>query len=94
MSMFFANSPSSVIGLYGFIPGFSQQLLWCTADVNRRHYKVMMQKGLISYLAPKWKRISAEINSCAVAEKVMLEAGLLVIHSESLHICLDLTFTR
>lgn len=92
--MVFANSPNSVIGLYHFIPSFSQQLLWCTADVNHRHYKVMVQKGLISYLASKWKRIAAEITSCAVAEKVTLETGFLVIHSESLHICLDLTFTR
>ena len=91
--MVFANSSNSVVGLYGFVPSVSQ-VLWCTANVSYKHYNVVMQKGFISYLAPKWKRISAEITSFAMAEKVTLNAGFLVIHSESLHICLVLTFNR
>lgn len=92
--MVFANSSNSVVGLYDVIPSFSQQLLWCTANVSHKHYKAGIQKGFISYLAPKWKRISAKINSFAMAGRVTLNAGFLVIRSESLRICLDLTFNR
>lgn len=92
--MVFANSSNSVVGLYDLIPSFSQQLLWCTANVSHKHYKAVIQKGLISYLAPKWKRISAKITSFAMAGRVTLNVGFLVIRSESLRICLDLTFNR
>jgi len=90
----FANSSNSVVSFYCSVAGFSQQLLWCTTNVSHRHYKVVMQKRFTYYLAPKWKRVSSEVSSFAMAEKDTLKAGFLVIHSKSLHICLDLTFNR
>lgn len=94
INVLFAYSSNYVVDIYGLFQPSDNNCCGGNTDVSCKHCNVVMQKEFISYLAQKWKRISAEIISFAVAEKLTWNAGFLVIHSESLHICLALTFRR